>query len=153
MESKHVGDWIALATLIVTIIGVWVAVVTLRRGNKNASVAALVALNESFREAWQRFHRAQNDEQRAYELAELLNLLEIACGIECEKSLTGISQKLMKDYLNDVLGILIKDEYTNQQIPKMLHAPSTFCNIKRFLKSKPKHLSVTIPLEWYQASA
>jgi hypothetical protein len=100
MESMHVGDWIAFATLIVTIIAVCVAVVTLRKGNKNASVAALIALNESFRE---------------------------------------------------VLRMLIDDEYASEQIPKMLHAPSTFCNIKGFLNSKRK-LSVTIPPQWYQES-
>jgi hypothetical protein len=151
MEAMHVGDWIGLFTLLVTIGAVWVAIVTLRRGNKNASVATLVALHEAFREAWQRFRQADSEIDRAWELSDLLNYIEIACGIECEKSLSGVSQTLMTDYLNEIFQILLSNDYINQQIPRMLHAPSTFCYIKRFLHSKPK-LSVTIPPAWYQSA-
>jgi hypothetical protein len=112
-----------------------------------------VTLNDGFRQAWARFIfavKTDNDDAKYFELAELMNLLEIACGIQLETSLSGMSRHVVKDYLDQALKLLISNEYTNQKIPEMLHQPSTFINIKKFINEK-RSLSVVIPLEWYQA--
>ena len=148
------ADWIALASLVVALAALAVAFYAIYKGNRNSSVATLVTLNDGFRQAWSRFIsavKAEDEEAKYFELAELMNLLEIACGIQSEKSLSGMSNQVVKDYLEQALKLLIGNEYTNQQIPQMLHQPSTFINIKKFINAKRSHLSVVIPPEWYQA--
>src|SRR6266849_6392399 len=78
------------------------------RANAIASAATFVTLNEGFRQAWERCLRPQDEDATNYELAELLNLLEIACAIYLEKSLSGNSRKLISEYLESALSLLIK---------------------------------------------
>jgi len=80
-----------------------------------------------------------------------MNLLETACAVYSEGSLAGVSQELMKDYLYMALGMIVKDEVLNGEIPPLLHEPHTFKYIKLFLKAKRTDLSVTIPLSWYES--
>ena len=108
-----------------------------------------MSLNEAFRQAWQRFLSAGED-TKSYQLSELMNLIELACAIHLENSLFGASNELIKEYLADVLRLLIKDTYTRTEIPTLLQGPKTFIYIKKFLKAKRDNLSVTIPLEWYE---
>src|ERR1035438_3224880 len=96
----NASDCIAVASLGVSLVALYIAFYAVRRANKTTSAATFIALNESFRQAWERFFAAQDEEQKHYELAELINLYEIACAIYLEKSLTGNSRKLEKEYLN-----------------------------------------------------
>ena len=92
----------------------------------------------------------QDEDATNYELAELLNLLEIACAIYLEKSLSGNSRKLIFEYLDSVLSLLIKNSSLNDRVPRLLQTEKTFIFIKRSLKKKRSTLSVTIPPEWYE---
>jgi hypothetical protein len=146
----QIADWVAAASLAVSLVALVVATYAIFKSNRNSSVSTLVTLNEAFRQAWERFFFATDEKQRYRQFCELMNLLEIGCGIQVESSLSGVSKKIMRTYLNDVLALLIDNEYTKTHVPAMVHAPDTFNNMKTFIKSKPKYLSVTIPPEWYQ---
>jgi hypothetical protein len=125
-----------------------VACYAILRANKTTSAATLVTLNEGFRSAWGRFFLAEG-EQKALELAELLNLFEIACAIREERSVSGNSAELLREYLDDVLRLLTGNTYICQQVGPLLQDERTFIFIKRFLKAR-SHPRVTIPVEWYQ---
>lgn len=136
---------VAFVALVVSWFGIW-------RANRTTSAATLVTLNEGFRQAWARFFNGPQEE-RHYELAELLNLLEIACAIYLEKSLSGNARTLTFEYLRNILRLLIQDEYTNEHVGPLLQSTDTFIFIREFIKQKPSHLSVTIPPHWYQTTA
>jgi hypothetical protein len=147
------SDWIAAASLGVALAALMISWYAIVRANKTTSAATLVALNEGFRQAWERCLQLRPTEQQAeltYQLAELLNLLEIACGVYLERSVSGNSRQLLVEYLNGVLSLLIKNPSFSNQIPQLLQTEKTFIFIKRFIKEKPKSLSVTIPPNWYQ---
>jgi hypothetical protein len=144
------ADLLSLASLGVAFVALAVACYAIYKGNRNSSVATLVAINEAFRQAWQRFLTAQDDGAKSYELAELMNLLEIACGTLNERSLAGVSHGIMAAYLKEVLALLIDNEYAKCEITKLLNGPTTFGNIHQYLNiERPSPLSVTIPKEWY----
>ena len=143
------SDWIAAASLAVSIVALFVSWFAIWRSNRTTSAATFVSLNEGFRQAWTRFFDA-SPQTKSYELAELLNLLEIGCAIYLEGSLSGNARKLTLEYLRNVLQHLVEDDYTNAQIPVLLQAPHTFIFIRRFLNQKVQHLSVTIPPRWHQ---
>jgi len=98
-----------------------------------------VTLNESFRQAWERYlQRDQTETGLAdSELAELLNLLEIACAIYLEGSISGNSRKLLVAYLNNVLSVLTRHQVVNLKALELLQTEKTFEFIKRFMKKRP----------------
>jgi hypothetical protein len=77
------------------------------RANKTTSAATMVTLSEGFRSAWGRLVSAE-EQQKSDEVAELLNLLEIACAIRMEGCLSGNSARLLEDYLKSVLRIVTR---------------------------------------------
>jgi len=144
------ADWLAAASLVVALAALALSFYAIYRGNRNTSVATLVAINESFRQAWQRFLSENDEQKRQYELAELMNLVEIACATLNEGSLAGKSHKIMSAYLSEVLKLLIANDYANLEIGKLLNSTTTFANINEYLNVERKPpLSVTIPQEWY----
>ena len=146
------ADNIATASFVVSLIAAAVSIYAIFKSNRNSSVATLVSLNQGWSQAWKSFLTSKDDEERFFNLAELMNLLEIACGIQVEHSLFGMSRIILTDYLDDSLTLLIDNSFTNVEIAKMLHSPKTFRNVKQIIKSKPKYLSVTVPLKWFQQS-
>lgn len=146
------SDLIAAASLGVAFSALGVSWYGIRRANKTTSAATLATLNEAFRESWDRFFRADAG-SKTYELAELLNLFEIACASYAENSLSGNSRKLLKDYLDRILRTLVKNDEVKQVVTtQLLQSPETFIFIKRFLRErKADSLSVTIPPEWFHA--
>jgi hypothetical protein len=137
--DHHIALWSLLASLVavaVSLVALLVALYAIRRSNRNSSAATLVTLNEGFRQAWQRFFEAKKakDEARLqYELSELLNLFELACGIHLERSLVGVSRKLAKDYINETWELLSNNEDAKKRIRVMLTSPKTFEYIRKFL--------------------
>jgi hypothetical protein len=145
------SDWIALAALVVAFAALGVSVYAIARANATTSAATFVTLNEGFRQAWERcLQPAAGQGAQNNGLAELLNLLEIACGIYLEGSVSGNSRKLIAEYLNSVLSLLTNNPGLNSQVPPLLQTEETFIFIKKFLRKKRSALSVTIPPEWYE---
>ena len=145
------SDAIASASLIVASIALLIAWYAIRRANKTTSAATMVTLNEGFRNAWSRFFLASGPAQKEIELAELINLFEIACAIRLEGSLSGHSAELIGEYLENVLRLLVTNPYALEHIPPLLQNLTTFKFIKQFLRLKRTTLSVTVPVEWYES--
>jgi hypothetical protein len=148
------SDWIAAASLGIALVALVVSWFGIWRANRTTSAATLVTLNEGFRQAWTRFFDAQDEPKKYYELAELLNLFEIACAVYLEKSLSGNARTLMSEYLENVLQHLVRNEYTKEQVGFLLQSATTFIFIRKFMDRKANPmLSVTIPPHWYETMA
>jgi hypothetical protein len=127
---------VSLVALIVSVVALLVALYAIRRSNKNSSAAALVTLYEGFRQAWRRFldaKKANDDAGLQYELSELLNLFELACGIYSERSLVGVSRELAHAYIEDSWVLLENSEDARERIRRMLTDRQTFKYIRKFL--------------------
>jgi len=143
------ADITALVTLLVAFAALVVSAFAIVRANNTTSGATLVSLNEAFRQAWVRYFDSKEPDEKSYELAELLNLLEIACAVYDEWSLSGNARKLVFDYLYRNLSDLIKHKEISAQIEKLLQDKDTFFFIKKFLRKNGAELKM-IPLAWYQ---
>ena len=130
MPTISPSDWIAIAAAAVSVTALVVALYAIRRSNRNSSVATLVTLNEGFRQAWQRCFAPESNKD--HEFSELLNLLEIACGIHWEKSLFGVSRELSREYIEHVLLLLEGNEDARRRLVGAVHATTTFKYIARF---------------------
>jgi len=147
------SDQIAAASLAIAIAAFGLSIYAIFRANKTASAATLVTLNEGFRQAWERCLDPSQGTEAAvsYNLAELLNLLEVACGAYLERSVSGNSRVLLVEYLNGVLSVIISTPLLNDKVPNLLQDKNTFIFVKRFLRRKRSILSVTVPPEWYES--
>lgn len=128
------SDEIAIASCALALVAVVIAIYAIRRGNKNSSVATLVTLNDGYRQAWQRFLAAKGD-QREYEFSELMNLLEVGCAIDAEKSLVGVSREIAREYLTHALQLLDAHEEARRLTMAASHDPTTFKYVRRFRAS------------------
>lgn len=155
------GDVIALWSLILGVLAIIVAIFTLRRGNKNSSVASMIPLNAEIRNTWDEFidsfqtmdfsspaEFVEFERNIRNKLERLMNVLEIAAAIEVEGTLSGVSQDLMSDYLRRILDDIISDDYTNAKVSDLLQDETTYIYIRRFLK-KNTPLSTVLPPQWY----
>jgi len=127
------SDLIAAPSLAIAAIALVVAVVAIRRADRNSSAATMVTLNEAFRQAWPRFLYAKDETEHQYEFSELMNLLEIGCAIYLEGSISGVSRELIEEYLGNTLSLLESNKDARSRIELMRHSPTTFKYIRRFL--------------------
>jgi hypothetical protein len=141
---------IAIASLLVALFALLLAAYAIYRSNRNTSAATLVTLNEALRQAWDRLLPPGGNIDVS-QFAELMNLFEIACAISLERSLAGNSKSLMAHYLNSVSKMLINNQTTKSEIPKLLHEKSTFQYVKKFLNIKRTDRSIVIPVEWFES--
>jgi len=126
------SDWIALASGAISFIALGIAIYAVRKGNRNSSAATLVTLNDGFRQAWLRFLNAKDEQTMQAEFSELMNLIEIACAIYLEKSLSGVSRELAREYLEGILNLIKSNADARSRIEAMRHSPTTFKYIRKF---------------------
>ena len=143
-------DWVAIASLGFSVAALGISIFAIYRANKTTSAATLVSLNEGFRSAWQRFLDADKD-SKDYELAELLNLIEIGSAVYLESSLTGNSGQLMFSYLGSSLKLLSADEEVKKRASKLIQSETTFAFTREFLKKMKKQPNSDVPPEWYES--
>jgi hypothetical protein len=160
-DSWSRGDLIALWSLIIGVIAIVLALFTLRRGNKNSSVASMIPLNAEIRDMWDQYTSSfanidfntvielETFERKvALKLERLMNVLEIAAAIEVEGTLSGISRILMRDYLRRTLEDIIRNDYTSAQVSRLLQDEKTYIYIRRFLRQRDR-VSAVLPPKWY----
>jgi len=81
-----------------------------------------------------------------------MNLLEIACAVYLEGSLSGNARKLIFSYLKNILSELIEHKEISDDIEqKLLQDKETFSFIRKFFRKNGAKLKM-IPLAWYEPS-
>jgi hypothetical protein len=120
--------------IVVAVGGVWLTGYGVYRGNRNSSAASLIALNEAWRQAWERYLLAEGDVAKQHQFAELLNILEIACALKIKRVLTGPSREILTEYLDGVLTLLKSSNDAKDRLGNLIHAPTTFKYIGQYLR-------------------
>ncbi len=80
-----------------------------------------------------RYLQAESSERRAFEFAELANLLELACAVYLDAGVHGAAREMLGEYLNEVLEILGSDHGMRKQLSELKERPTTYKYLKRFL--------------------
>jgi hypothetical protein len=157
-EGWQRADKLALSALGVAVVGVLIAWRTLRQTNLNASVATASALMADIQISLNEYINSIttlptqfSEEQQApmtEKLELLMNRLEMASAICIERSLFGVSRTLTRNYVQDVLNVIVKNEYVCTEAGKLLQNKADFKYIRWFMGIAPKG-SVTTPDGWY----
>jgi len=123
-------DAIGLASLAVAAVALVVALMALRRSDRNTSAGTLVTLYEAFRQAWNRFLNAESED--GYEFAELMNLVEIGCAVHLDGSVHGVSRELLEEYLCETVSLIESDAAARGHISRLKSKPTTFKYLRKF---------------------
>ena len=144
-----VAFWANIATLVVlvlTVVALFVAGRQLFHGRRAASAGSVIALNESFRQAWLQFRNAGDEGTKYYTFADIMNLLEIACAIFEDKIFVGRGGRLLEDYLCDVFNLIEQSEDAKKRIESMIHGEKKFKHILVFLRCHQDQIKrLTLP--------
>jgi hypothetical protein len=122
-------------TLVVAIGSLWVAIITVRRADRNASASTVITLNQSFADGWRRFQDAADDDRRDFEFAELMNTFEIAAGVHQDGALQGHAKKLVESYLVSALKIIDANQDARRRVGELRDTADTFEFLIRFRKA------------------
>jgi hypothetical protein len=114
------------------IIDLIIAIHTLRRGNRNASVASMIPLNAEIRDTYDRYIESFSnttfqttveleilEREITTRLEKLMNVLEITAAIQVERTFSGVLRELMGEYLQRILEDLLSDEYTSSKVSRL----------------------------------
>lgn len=123
-----------IASLTIALVALVVALLALRRSDKNTSAATLVTLNEAFTAAWQRYLAPKA--KRDFEFGNLANLLEIGCAFHHEGSIHGASKEILGHYLESILGMIEELPDARKRLQALREDPDNFKYIIRFLTKR-----------------
>ena len=112
----------------------YVAARQLFHGRRGTSAAALIALNESFRQAWLQFTNAGTEDAKQHNLADVMNLLDLTCAIFEDRLFVGRGGQLLEDYLCDTLILIGQSQDARPRIEAMMMTEKTFEHVVRFLQ-------------------
>ena len=133
--TVSVGD---LASLVVALVALVFSLYALRRSDRTGSAGTLVGVYDSIGQAWSRFLNATTETEQNFELAELLNRLEVACALTLGQGVHGTAKKLLDEYVESSLSMIVLDDAAPMALSRMLDRPTTFEHILRFIKIRSR---------------
>ena len=121
---NDVAFYANIATLIAAplgLAGLVVALWQLLAARRAASATTVVALNESFRQAWLHYVGVsdEDDEAKQYAFSDIMNLLELASAIDEDKLFVAKGGVLHRDYLLHVLKLIEQSDEARERMQKM----------------------------------
>jgi len=134
VSELGIADWVTLLGLPLTLLSLALAASTLRQGNRNASAALLLTLQENFRAAWARYKaHAPGSEEQDFEFHDIINLFEAAAAALEDRAMVGSAKKIMETYICDVLKMFAVNPEVRRRVMRMRHDPTTFEHLVMFL--------------------
>jgi hypothetical protein len=106
------------------------------------------ALNEYIRSIPNCESNQEHQNEMPEKLEFLMNRLEMASAVCVERSLYGISLTLVRNYVKDVLKVILRNEYVCAEAGKLLQDDDTFKYIRWFMGFAPRG-SIRAPDGWY----
>ena len=125
-------DVVALASLVISVVALFISLVALRRSDNNSSASLLLTLTTTISSAWQGVFTT-DPKSRSYAVGELMNVFEMGCAIDLQGSLTGPSGELVTQFLKENLTLLLRHEEMSALAKSLLQNKETYSNIDRFL--------------------
>lgn len=133
---------------IATVVSVGIVLFQMRKDGRNSSAAVVLAICGNVRKEIEglgsKSHVAVGDDLSEFEVAfrNLLNEIELASAIVLDGAACGRSGKVVRDLLLDILKTLQKDTGLLQLVSRAIHSPSTYGNMRVFIKKHKKQLAM-----------
>lgn len=133
--TASIGDLVSLAIALVALV---FSIVALHRSDRTSSAGTLVSIYDSIGGAWDRFLNASTEAKQNFELAELLNRLEVACAMSLGQGIHGAAKELLDEYVESSLLAIASDDAGALSLHRMRDQPTTFKYILRFVRRRSR---------------
>lgn len=124
--------------LLATVVGALIAILTLRRGNLNASAALVHGMQVAFMEAFDSYLTESDEARHGLKISNIMTLVEVAAATHCDRTLTGRSGNVMEEYLRDILEMIADREDLVAAVAEMRHQPSVLVFMDQFIDAMDK---------------
>jgi hypothetical protein len=132
----HAPDWVQAGLLLVAIAALIYNGRALKEQARGRDVENYFSFSERITAAWRRFGAATDDEGRYFEFTELLNLFETACHLYLKRIIAGATRQMIREYLTDMLPILVSDEAAIRMMARAKTTKSTYQHIADFARKQ-----------------
>ena len=123
-----------LASLAVALVALVLSLVALHRSDRTSSAGTLVSVYDSISAAWDRFLAADSFAKQNFELAELLNRIEVACSMSLSQGIHGAAKELLDEYVESSMLAIVSEQGAAETVRRMRERPTTFKYIQRFIR-------------------
>lgn len=134
VNGVTIRDWVYIGALVVNIIALGFTGWSVHRQAKAADLSAYFQFVERFSVAWRRFRDAE-EKNREFELTEIFSLFEAVCHLYNKRRIHGVTRKMVKELLCDMLPGVFEDEYAKCVFRKTISSPKTYSEVRRFALS------------------
>lgn len=139
-------EYLEAAALTVAMV---VAVYAIRAFNHQAKATdtnSILVLMGYINEAWNEYRLAMEEADEVYFFGQLLSFYETACYLFNKKLLSKRVKGLLADHIVEVMAMFRNDKKALGYFDRVASAPTTFCEIKEFLKKHPKKYTEQVEL-------
>lgn len=142
-----------LASLAVALVALVLSLIALHRSDRTSSAGTLVGVYDSISAAWDRFLAANSVAKQNFELAELLNRIEVACSMSLSQGIHGAAKELLDEYVESSMLAIAGEEGAAEAVRRMRERPTTFKYIQLFIRNRKRRARMGEIVTLFDASA
>ena len=140
------SDWANTVTAAAATIALFSGLYTFGRQKTTADVQAVLGIFESINAYWDKRQETDDLGKRYYYLGQILSYYENCCFLINRNIVTHDASFCISDHIYEVWCSLTSTDEDRAEINKFISSPTTFCEIKKFVKCKKY-----TPMTWGKA--
>lgn len=126
-------DELFIGMLVINTLALFLAAWSICRQTDAIDVRLYFQITEKVSTAWRQY-RDSKEENRNFELTELLNLLESLARLYFKRRIHGVTRDMVKEYLLEIVPEIGRENRVREVFQENRSGPDTYDYIRRFAK-------------------
>ena len=127
-------DWIFTGILSVNILALLLTWRSIHRQWNVTDIRLYFQITEKLTDTWRQYKDSE-EKARNFELVEVLNLLESLSRLYSKRRFHGITQDMVKEYLQETVPEIVRDNHVRKALRANRSGSDTYGYIRRFARS------------------
>ena len=142
-------DELFIGMLVINTLALFLAAWSIRRQADAIDVRLYFQITEKISTAWRQYKDSE-EENRNFEMTELLNLLESLAHFYFKRRIHGVTRDMVKEYLLEIVPEIGRENRVREVFQENRSGPDTYDYIRRFAKANDI-ANIPAPLKRNQA--
>lgn len=127
-------DELFIGMLVINTLALLQTAWSIRRQADAIDVRLYFQITEKISTSWRQY-RDSEEENRNFELTELLNLLESLARFYFKRRIHGVTRDMVKEYLLEIVPEIGRENHVRKIFQENRSGPDTYNHIRRFAKA------------------
>jgi len=136
-SAETIAAWVTIAGFPAAIITLIIAIQQGIAGRRTASAGIYLTINQALRDEWRAFDNV-SPQLKENHLGEVLNLIEIACGVNEDGVLAGNSGYFLRHTIDSIQDSVEDNPYLQALVSKLRTHEHTFAASERYRSKRLK---------------